>query len=121
MKILIVDDDDDVRQIARLSLTRLGGMEVIEAAGGAEALHLAAEARPDAILLDVMMPSMDGPTTLKALRSNATTAAIPIVFLTAKAMKADIDRLTALGAAAVLTKPFDPVALSSQIKRALGI
>jgi len=113
MKVLIVDDEPDIRQIARLSLTRVGGMEVLEASGGAEGVRLAESELPDAILLDMMMPIIDGPATLAALRANPATAAIPVVFLTAKAMEAEIERLKTMGARGVLTKPFDPMALPS--------
>jgi CheY-like chemotaxis protein len=119
MKILMIDDEDDIRLIARMSLSRIGGMEVIEAAGGADGVRQAATGQPDAILLDVMMPLMDGPTTLIALRENAATARIPVIFLTAKAMDSEIERLLAMGVAGVLTKPFDPLTLPDQVREAL--
>lgn len=119
MKILIIDDEADIRLIAKASLSRIGGMEVIDADNGAEGVRRAAEEMPDAILLDVMMPLMDGPATLSALRGNAATAAIPVIFLTAKAMRSEIERLQALGAAGVLTKPFDPLTLPEQLRRIL--
>lgn len=119
MKILIADDEDDIRTIARLSLVRVGKMEVVEATNGAEAVSRACSERPDAILLDVMMPGMDGPATLQALRADEATAGIPVLFLTAKAMSSEIERLRALGAVAVLTKPFDPMKLPSQVAAAL--
>ncbi|MEO8431259.1 MAG: response regulator [Acidobacteriota bacterium] len=115
MKVLIIDDESDIRLIARLSLARVGGMDVIEADCGAEGVRLAQEERPDAILLDMMMPVMDGPATLASLRSNARTAGIPIVFLTAKAMSEEIDRLKTMGARGVLTKPFDPMTLPAKL------
>jgi CheY-like chemotaxis protein len=120
MKVLIVDDEDDIRRIARLSLARVGKMEVLEAASAADALKRAEEAQPDAILLDVMMPVIDGPAALAALRANPKTASIPVLFLTAKAMAGEIQRLKALGARAVLTKPFDPVTLAQQVRDALA-
>jgi CheY-like chemotaxis protein len=116
MKILIIDDDDDIRSIARLSLGRLGGMEVIEAASGAEGVRKGRDEKPDVILLDVMMPAMDGSATLAALRSQPATSATPVIFLTAKAMRVEIERLTGLGAAGVLTKPFDPRTLPAQVQ-----
>jgi len=121
MKMLLIEDDPDIRRIASLSLSRLGGMDVTTAAGGAEGLRQAAERPPDAILLDVMMPGMDGPATLAALRACPSTAAIPVMFLTAKAMASEVERLRSLGAVAVLTKPFDPLTLSAQVRAALGI
>jgi CheY-like chemotaxis protein len=116
MKILIIDDDDDIRTIARLSLTRLGGMAVIEAKDGPDGLARALSERPDLILLDVMMPSMDGVETLAALRRDPASAAIPVVFLTAKAMRAEVDGLRRLGAAGVLSKPFDPMTLACRVQ-----
>ena len=120
MKVLIIDDEDDIRRIACLSLTRVGKMEVVEASGGPEGVRKAASERPDAILLDVMMPGLDGPATLSALRSNPATAEIPVVFLTAKAMASEIERLMGLGARGVLTKPFDPMSLPQELKTCLG-
>ena len=119
MKVLMVDDEADIRRVARLSLTRLGGMEVVEAASGKEALAEAVREAPDAILLDVMMPGMDGPAVLAALRADPQTAHIPVVFLTAKAMTSEVERLQGLGAVAVLTKPFDPVTLARELRAAL--
>ena len=120
MKVLIIDDEDDIRRIACLSLSRVGKMEVVDASGGPEGVRKAASERPDAILLDVMMPGLDGPATLAALRSNPATAEIPVVFLTAKAMASEIERLLGLGARGVLTKPFDPMSLPQELKSCLG-
>ena len=120
MKVLIVDDEEDIRTVARLGLAAGGGMAVIETGSGEDAVELARAERPDVILLDVMMPGMDGPTTLAALRADADTAAIPVVFLTAKVLASEVDRLRALGAAAVLPKPFDPLELADQLRAALG-
>ena len=119
MKILMIDDEADIRLIARVSLSRIGGMEVIEADNGAEGVQRAAQEKPDAILLDVMMPLMDGAATLSALRANAATAAIPVIFLTAKVLRSEIERLQALGVAGVLTRPFDPLTLPDQLRRIL--
>ena len=119
MKVLIIDDEDDIRRIACLSLSRVGKMEVVDASGGLEGVRKAASERPDAILLDVMMPGLDGPATLSALRSNPATAEIPVVFLTAKAMASEIERLLGLGARGVLTKPFDPMSLPQELKACL--
>jgi two-component system, OmpR family, response regulator len=119
LKILIVDDEDDIRQIASLSLTRLGGMEVEEASSGTEAVTRAGETAPDLILLDVMMPAMDGPATFAALRANPRTAGIPVVFLTAASGTEEVARLKALGAAQVVTKPFDPIELPGLVRSVL--
>lgn len=116
MKVLIIDDDADIRLIAGLSLSRLGGMEVVEAASGAEGVRKAQDEKPDVILLDMMMPAMDGSATLAALRSQPATATTPVIFLTAKAMRAEIERLRALGAAGVLIKPFDPRTLPAEVR-----
>jgi DNA-binding response OmpR family regulator len=115
MKILIVDDDADIRSIARLSLSRLGGMDVIEAASGGEGVRRAREETPDVILLDMMMPTMDGVATLAALRSQPATALTPVIFLTARAGE-EAERLRALGAAGVLIKPFNPRTLSQDVR-----
>ncbi len=85
-----------------------------------EALRIAAERQPDVILLDVMMPLMDGPTTLAALKQNPATAKIPVVFLTAKAIHSEVARFKQLGAIATLTKPFDPLQLDKDIRAAMS-
>jgi len=118
MRVLIIDDDADLRLIIRASL-RHRGFEVAEAASGGEGIQSARAVRPDVILLDVMMPEMDGPATLRALQADPATVEIPVVFLTAKAMRAEIDRLRALGAAGVLIKPFDPLSLGSELEEVL--
>jgi CheY-like chemotaxis protein len=120
LKILIIDDEDDIRRISRLALGRVGGMEVVEAATGAEGISKAVSEAPDAILLDVMMPERDGPETLGLLRADPRTAHIPVIFLTAKAMASEIDRLRSLGAKGVLTKPFDPMSLAASVRGILG-
>ena len=120
MKVLVIDDEEDIRRIAHLALARVGKMEVVDAGSGPEGVRKAQEERPDAILLDVMMPGLDGPSTLAALRANPATAAIPVVFLTAKAMTAELERLRGLCPAGVLTKPFDPMTLASDLRAVLG-
>ena len=115
MKVLIVEDDPAMLAIARLSLGRIGGMTVLEAGGGADGLALAESERPDVIVLDVVMPSMDGPATLAALRANPATAGLPVVFLTARSSPEEIDRLMRLGAVGVLRKPFNPAALAGDL------
>ena len=111
MKVLVVDDEDDIRRIAALSLSAVGGMDVCEAAGGAAGLRQAREERPDVVLLDMMMPGMDGVETFHALKADPETAGIPVVFLTAKGMSSEGERVRSLGARGVLVKPFDPMAL----------
>jgi len=116
VKVLIIDDDADIRLIAGMSLARVGGMEVIEADGGLEGARKAREEHPDVILLDMMMPTMDGTETLAVLRAQPATATTPVIFLTAKAAGAEVERITALGAAGVLIKPFDPRTLSDEVR-----
>jgi len=119
-KILIIDDEDDIREVAALSLESVAGWDVIKASSGAQGLARATEHQPDAILLDVMMPGMDGPTTFRELRKNEATAQIPVLLLTAKVQGTDQRRFADLGVEAVLFKPFDPLTLSTQIANALG-
>ncbi|MCA9660804.1 MAG: response regulator [Myxococcales bacterium] len=119
-KVLLVDDDDDVRTLGLLSLRRIGGWEAVAVADGATALTLAASEAPDVILLDVQMPGLDGPATLEALRREAATAAIPVVFLTAQADEADLSRYRQLGAQGVIRKPFAPLELPDALRRALA-
>lgn len=119
-RILIIDDEDDIREVAAMSLETVAGWEVMVANSGAQGLIRAANYRPDAILLDVMMPGMDGPTTFRELRKNPVTAKIPVLFLTAKVQATDRRRFADLGIHGVLVKPFDPMTLSTQVANALG-
>jgi CheY-like chemotaxis protein len=118
-RILIVDDEDDIREVAQVSLELVGKFEVLTACSGRDGVECARTGQPDAILLDVMMPEMDGPTTLAELRADPLTRDIPVVFLTAKTQAAERSRLAQLGAAAILTKPFDPLTLATQVATAL--
>ena len=115
-KILLVDDDADIRLIAEISLSSLGGWQVVQAASGAEALDLASRERPDLILLDVMMPGMDGPTTLKSLRTLPGLEETPVIFVTAKVQPDEIVYYKELGALEVISKPFDPMTLAVQLR-----
>jgi CheY-like chemotaxis protein len=119
-RILIIDDEDDIREVAAMSLETVAGWEVMVANSGAQGLTRAAMYKPDAILLDVMMPGMDGPTTFRELRKNPATAKIPVLFLTAKVQAHDRARFADLDVRAVLVKPFDPLTLSTQVANALG-
>ena len=119
-RILIIDDEDDIREVAALSLETIAGWEIVVAGSGAQGLTIAAECRPDAILLDVMMPGMDGPATFRELRRNPVTAGIPVLLLTAKVQSSDQRRFADLGVQAVLFKPFDPLTLAKQIGDSLG-
>jgi CheY-like chemotaxis protein/HPt (histidine-containing phosphotransfer) domain-containing protein len=119
-RLLLVDDDAAIRAIARISLERVGNWAVVEAGSGQAALQ-AARAHPcDAILLDVMMGGIDGPTTLKLLREDPRLADVPTIFLTAKVRAGEPERLRALGAAGVIAKPFDPMMLATEVERILG-
>jgi CheY-like chemotaxis protein len=119
-KILVVDDELNIREVTQMSLEMIGGFEVIQAASGAEALQVAALERPDAILLDVMMPDMDGPTTFVKLQGDPACADIPVVLLTAKIQPSDRARFEGLGVAGLISKPFDPMTLPHEIERVLG-
>ena len=119
-RILIIDDEDDIREVAALSLETVADWQVLLASSGPQGLARAAESQPDAILLDVMMPGMDGPTTFRELRKNPVTAHIPVLLLTAKVQSSDQRRFADLGVEAVLSKPFDPLTLAAQISKALG-
>jgi CheY-like chemotaxis protein len=118
--ILIIDDEDDIREVCALSLESVAGWTVVTASSGAQGLARAIEYQPDAILLDVMMPGMDGPSTFRELRKNPATARIPVLLLTAKVQSSDQRRFADLGVEAVLFKPFDPLTLSTQIAGVLG-
>ena len=118
--LLLIDDDDDVREIAQLSLELNAGWNVLAASSGAQGIEIARAKRPDAILLDVMMPVLDGPATLAQLRDDERTKSIPVVFLTAKARPTERDRLAGLDVAGVLAKPFDPMTLADQVQTTLG-
>lgn len=119
-KILLIDDEDDIRTIAEMSLGTVGGFEVVLAENGRRGVALALSEKPDAILLDVMMPGMDGPTTLATIRSNSQAGGIPIIFMTAKIQSKEREAYLALGAAGVIPKPFDPMTLATDIKAILG-
>jgi CheY-like chemotaxis protein len=119
MKVLIIDDEDDIRSVAALSLGILGGVDVVEAESGLDGINKAASEKPDVILLDYMMPEMDGVTTLAQLRGRSDTSGIPVIFLTARAMSSEVEKLKQMGAKGILTKPFDPTSLATQVKAIL--
>src|SRR5271154_3596978 len=119
-RILIIDDEADIREVTALSLETIAGWQVIMAPSGAQGIRRASLEQPDAILLDVMMPDIDGPTTYQILKQNGNTAHIPVLLLTAKVQGQDRRKLDELGAAAILSKPFDPLTLADQISEILG-
>jgi CheY-like chemotaxis protein len=119
LKVLVIDDDPDIRRIARISLSQLGGMEVVEAGDAESGLQRAAEECPDVILLDIMMPRIDGLTAVGELRRRPETASIPVIFLTARPAEDGETVLRNTGARGWVTKPFDPTTLASRVKRIL--
>jgi CheY-like chemotaxis protein len=116
-RILYVEDEPDIRVVAQMALEAVGGFTVIACASGQEALNAAPGAKADLLLLDVMMPGMDGPSTLKGLRELPATANTPVIFMTAKVQAAEVAVYKGLGALEVIPKPFDPMELSAQIQR----
>ncbi len=119
-RILIIDDEDDIREVAALSLEATAGWEVLTACCGSDGIATAITAQPDAILMDVMMPGMDGPTALRRMQQESALDGIPVLFLTAKVQGVDQRRFSNLGVAAVLLKPFDPLTLAQQVSEVLG-
>ena len=119
-RVLVVDDEDHIREVAQVSLESLAVWEVIEAGSGHRAVELAARERPEAILLDVMMPDMDGIATFEKLQTDDSTRDVPVVFLTASVQSADRARLEGLGAVGILPKPFDPLTLAESVAGLLG-
>jgi DNA-binding response OmpR family regulator len=115
-RILMVEDEADIQVVARLALEAVGGFTVAMSSRGRDALQQAVDFQADLILLDVMMPDMDGPTTLVALRELPTTASTPVIFMTAKVQPQEVAQYKALGALDVIAKPFDPMALSATIR-----
>lgn len=117
-KILHVDDEPDIREITKLALVDVGGFNVRSCASGKEALAAAPDFGPDLILIDVMMPGMDGPATLRELRNLPGTAATPAIFMTAKVQAREVEEFRMIGAADVIAKPFDPMKLADQVRAA---
>ena len=121
LRLLHVDDEPDIREIVAFSLGLDVAISVCSCASGAEALSMAADWSPDMILCDVMMPSMDGPATLARLRECPQTAHMPVVFMTARAQASEIQCFKSLGAAGVIAKPFDPLALGALIRSHISL
>ena len=116
-RILLVDDEDDIRMIAEISLRDVGGFETMTAESGAEGIATAIAEQPDLILLDMMMPHMDGMQTLERLRGEERTRKIPVIFMTARAQRTELETYVAAGAVGVVTKPFDPMQLANDVRR----
>lgn len=114
-RILHVEDEADIRAVAKLALEKVGGFVVKSCASGEEALKEAEDFGPDLLLLDVMMPGMDGPATLKALWEKPSLADVPAIFMTAKVQSAELDQFKSMGVDAIIAKPFDPMTLAEQL------
>ncbi len=119
-RVLLVDDEPDIREVAQVSLEMVAGWTVLTAASGREAIAKAVAEQPDAILLDVMMPDMDGPTTFVQLQADPRIQSIPVILLTAKVQTADHRRFADLAVRGVIPKPFDPMSLAQQVSGILG-
>jgi len=118
MKVLLVDDQEDIRKIGRLSLEAVGKHQVLVASNAAEALELA-RSRPDLILMDMMMPGRDGLSALAELRETPELRSIPVLFMTAKVQRGEVEHYLRAGAAGVIQKPFDPMTLPFEIEKIL--
>ncbi len=116
LKILYVDDEPDIRTVVQFSLEDEDGIELKLCASGQEALELVQSYQPDLLLLDVMMPGMDGPTTLQRMRELPGMMTVPAVFITAKVRPSEVDEFKAMGAVDVIAKPFDPMTLADQVR-----
>ena len=119
-RILVIDDEDDIREVVQMGLEAVAGWEVLTASSGYDGLRKAALEQPDAILLDVMMPDMDGVTTFRELQGSSSTRHIPVILLTAKLQPTDQRRFAELGTEGLMAKPFDPLGLAGQIVQCLG-
>ncbi|KST65869.1 response regulator [Mastigocoleus testarum] len=119
-KILIIDDDEDILEVAQLTFEAVSSWQVFTATSGDEGIFKAQAEQPDAILLDVMMPEMDGVATFDQLQGNASTENIPVVLLTAKLQSMDKQRFANLKVAGMIPKPFDPMKLTNQVEEILG-
>ncbi|MBD2594579.1 response regulator [Nostoc spongiaeforme FACHB-130] len=119
-RILVIDDEDSVREIVQISLESVAGWDILTASSGNEGIEIAESEQPDAILLDVMMPYMDGPTTLKKLQASVATCKIPTIMLTAKAQSSEQKQFMDLGVAGVITKPCLPLDLVDNICKILN-
>ncbi len=121
LTVMHVDDEPDIREVAAIALDLDADLTVTSVPSGSEALKRLAEgARPDVVLLDVMMPGMDGPSVLARLREMEGLATTPVIFMTARAQSDEVERLKALGALGVVVKPFDPMTLAGQLRDILA-
>ena len=118
--VLLVDDEDDIREVAQMSLEVTAGWTIEGANCGSAGIAKALELRPDAILLDVMMPDMDGPTTFKKMQEMPELKGTPVILMTAKVQASDLEQFNAIGVSGVIAKPFDPMSLADQVKEILS-
>jgi two-component system, OmpR family, response regulator len=119
-RVLYVEDEPDIRAVAQVALETIGGLTLLCCSSGEEAIQRGAAFEPEMILLDVMMPGMDGPTTLRALRALPGLAQVPVAFMTAKVQPQEVEHYKSLGARDVIAKPFDPMALAVQVRSIWG-
>jgi CheY-like chemotaxis protein len=120
IKILHIEDEPNIQPVLRIALEGVGDFSVTTASSARKGLALAESFAPDLILLDLMMPEMDGPATLRVFRDRGATASIPIIFMTAQGQSHHIELYKALGALGVITKPFDPITLAKELKAILA-
>lgn len=118
--VLLVDDEDDIREVAQMSLEVTAGWTILEANCGTAGIAKAQEGQPDAILLDVMMPDMDGPSTFLKIREIPELAETPVILMTAKVQASDLEEFASLGVSGVIPKPFDPMSLAEKVKEILN-
>ena len=116
-RILLIDDEEDIRRVASISLEKIGKFELVTAASGEEGIAVASREMPDLIILDMMMPGMDGFTTIARLKETEGVSNIPVIFMTAKTQLTEKSDFIASGACGVIEKPFDPMTLSDEVRR----
>jgi CheY-like chemotaxis protein len=119
-RVLVIDNEEYIREVAQICLETVAGWEVLTAASGQEGLGVAEAEQPDAILLDVMMPGMDGLTTFQHLQANPNTKKIPVILLTAKVQSSDLHHYRSIGIADAISKPFDAMELAGKVAQPLG-
>lgn len=119
-RILVIDNEQYIQEVTQICLQKTAGWRVLTASSGSEGIAIAAAEQPDAILLDVMMPDMDGPTTFQQLQDNPATRQISVILLTAKVQASDLRRYDELGVKGAIAKPFNPLQLASQVAETLG-
>ncbi|WP_019498571.1 response regulator [Pseudanabaena sp. PCC 6802] len=119
-RVLVIDNEEYIREVAQICLETVAGWEVITASSGQEGLAIAGAEKPDVILLDVMMPGMDGLTTFQYLQNDPATKEIPVILLTGRVQESDLEYYAALGIMAAISKPFDAIELAEKVAAPLG-